>query len=122
MDQLASARDRSSYVVKVDFTDENGDTVVPTAATWTLTDGNGEVVNERSQTTIGSLAATVYLALSGDDLEYQTDDDDDTQRLLNLRVVVVEATYTSSLTGGPLPVKKAIKFKIEDLPQVPVPV
>lgn len=121
MDQLASARDRSSYVVKVDFTDENGDTVVPTAATWTLTDGNGEVVNERSQTTIGSLAATVYLALSGDDLEYQTDDDDDTQRLLNLRVVVVEATYTSSLTGGPLPVKKAIKFKIEDLPQVPLP-
>ena len=108
MQQLEDAKDRSSYVVQLDFTDEEGNAVVPVSATWTLTDGTN-VINNQEDVVIGSLASTVYIALSGDDLAY-TDGDH--------RVLVVEGTYLSSLTGATLPTNAGCWFRIIDLPQV----
>lgn len=112
MDQLINARDRGGYVVQVDFTDENGDPVVPTAAVWSLTDGNGAAVNGRTDVAISSLASTIYIALSGADLAART------TRTENIRALVVKATYLSSLTGTEFPLNKAVKFLISDLPGV----
>ena len=114
MDQLANATDQSSYVVKVDFTDESGDAVTPTAATWTLTDGNEDLVNSREDVTISSLAATISIPLSGADLDV----DEDGGRTENLSCLVISASYNSSLTGTLLPIRKAVKFLVTDLPQV----
>jgi len=114
MEQLENATDQSSYIVQVDFTDENGDPVTPVAATWTLTDGHGAIVNSREDVTIASLAATVYVAMYGADLDV----DESGDRTDNLRCLVVEATYNSSLTGGTLPLRKAVKFLVTDLPNV----
>jgi hypothetical protein len=112
MDQLDNAIDQSSYIVKVSFADESGTAITPTTASWTLTDGDGEIVNSREDVAITSLASSVYIALSGDDLVAGT------TRAENLRCLVIEGTYSSSLVGGTLPVKEAVKFLIEDLPQV----
>jgi len=114
MDQLADATDQSSYVVQVDFSDETGAEVTPTAATWTLTDGNGDLVNTRENIPVTSLASTIYVALSGADLDVEEAGD----RTENLRCLVVSASYNSILTGSLLPIKKAVKFLVTDLPQV----
>lgn len=114
MEQLADATDRSSYVIQIDFTDEAGDAVTPTAATWTLTDGADEVVNSRENIVVSTLASTIHVALSGADLDV----DEAGGRTENLRSLVVSASYNSSLTGTLLPIKKAVKFLVTDLPQV----
>ena len=114
MEQLSNADDKSSYIIQCDFTDETGTAITPTAATWTLTDGNGDLVNSREDVPVGTLSSTVYIALSGDDLDV----DETGARAANMRCLVVSATYTSSLTGTELPVKKAVKFMVTDLPQV----
>ena len=114
MDQHSNARDRGSYIEQVDFTDESGAAVTPISATWSLTDGNGAIVNSRQDVTITGLASTVYIALSGDDLAYAPSG----SRTDNQRILVVKATYLSSLTGTQLPKNNAVKFNISDLPDV----
>ena len=55
------AVEKSTYVVPVTFRDENGISVAPTAATWTLTNEYGVVINSRSDVAISPLAATVNI-------------------------------------------------------------
>lgn len=52
----------------VTFKDESGATVVPTSASWRLTDPYGNVANSRSAVAIDPLTSTVDLVLTGDDL------------------------------------------------------
>lgn len=100
------AVERSTYVVDLTFTDENGDAVTPTAVTWTLTDELGNVVNGRDAVS-ATAAATVTVVLSGLDLAVGGD-------LVGVwRRLLVEATYTSDLGAG-LPLKDEIRFKIGD--------
>ena len=102
-----SAVEQSTYVVKIDFLDEDGVAVTPTAATWTLTDPAGNVVNSRTAVSISSPASTVNVVLSGLDLAlegYST----------STRHFLVEATYNSTLGNG-LPLKAEATFEIEDL-------
>lgn len=114
MDQHSNARDRGSYIEQVDFTDESGAPVTPISATWSLTDGNGAIINSRQDVTITGLASTIYIALSGDDLAYNPTG----TRTDNMRTLVVKATYLSSLTGTQLPLNKAVRFNITDLPDL----
>lgn len=102
MISLAPANDRSSYIIQFDFTDETGAAVVPNSATWTLTNGSN-VINNRDTIAITPLASTVYVPLYGDDLAF-TDG--------GTRVLVLEGTYLSSLTGQILPIKAGCFFSI----------
>jgi hypothetical protein len=106
-----AAFDASSYVVKVDFKDETGAAVQPTSAAWTLTDGSGAVVNGRTSVAVAAPASTIYIALSGDDLDVAT-----TGLLARTRILVVSGQYNSSLVGGQLPVTAGVRFLIQDLP------
>ena len=100
------AVERSTYVVDLTFTDENGDAVTPTAVTWTLTDELGNVVNGRDGVTV-SPVAEVAVVLSGLDLAVGGD-------LAGLgRRLLVEATYDSDL-GSNLSLKDEVRFKIGD--------
>lgn len=101
------AVERSTFVITVSFTNEDGDPVIPSAATWKLTERDGTVVNSRTAVTISPLAASVDIVLSGADLALS-----DLRK--RYRMVTVEFTYSSALGAG-LPGKEQIGFYIDNL-------
>lgn len=101
------AVEQSTYVVKITFYDEDGALVTPTAATWTLTDPAGNVVNERADIEISGLTSSVDVLLTGDDLALEGYD-------TYTRHFTLEATYNSTL-GSDLPLKAVAIFEIEPL-------
>ena len=103
--------EKSTVVFTVAFTDEDGASVTPDSATFTLSDIKGNVVNAREGVTMSRLAASVDIVLSGEDLVIS-------ETLYNNdRVLTVEATYSSSLGSG-LPLKTQSLFTITDLTKV----
>lgn len=107
----AKAGDRSTYVVTVGFFDEAGAPVVPDSVKWTLSKADGTVVNQRDQVA-AQPETSLEILLSGDDLDAAADGP--------VRVVTVEATYTSTLGAG-LPLNAACSFSVENLVRVPAP-
>jgi len=89
------AVEQSTYVVTVDFTDENGDPVIPNSIAWTLSTEDGAIQNGRADMVIAAPAASVEIVLSGDDLEIGD------ELAANL-VLTVDAAYDSAL-GSDLP-------------------
>ena len=102
------AVEQSTYVVPVTFRDENGAAIAPTAATWTLTNEYGVVVNSRADVAISPLAATVNIVLTGADLAMLGELDN------RKRLLLVEATYSSSLGAG-LNLRDEIEFSVRPL-------
>lgn len=103
----AVAREASTFVVQAVFTNEDGDSVTPSAITWSLTDAAGTVVNARTDVAVSSPASTINIVLSGNDLLL-------TGYAGTVRILTVEATYTSALGSG-LPLKAAARFVVEPL-------
>lgn len=101
------ATERATYVIDVSFTNEAGVAVVPTAATWTLTDRAGTVINSRSAVSISPLASSVSIVLQGADLALP-----DMRK--RARFVTIEYTYNSTLGTG-LPGKVETEFYIDPL-------
>ena len=62
------AKAGGTYVVGVSFSDEDGNSVTPDSATWTLTDSDGDVVNNRQDVNISSLSESIEILLQGADL------------------------------------------------------
>ncbi len=113
MQQLTPANDKSSYYVTLDFFNEEGTPVSPTTATWTLTDGNGDIINQRDSVPIANpVGVSTTISLWGDDLAAGT------TRADNTRNLTVEATYVSITTGDEKPLTKAVRFMITDLPAI----
>jgi hypothetical protein len=105
--------EKSTLGIVVDFEDEDGNAVAPSSATWTLTDNNGNVINNRQDEAI-SPAASVTIVLSGDDLQITTDE---LSSGMVLRRLLVEGVYTSNL-GNDLPLKESCFFSIRNLAAV----
>lgn len=103
-----NAAEESTFVVNVAFTDEDSTAVTPTAATWTLTDCDGSIINSREDVTVSSLSSAIDIVLSGDDLALQSGSDNGS------RILLIEATYDSTLASG-LPLKDQAEFFIADL-------
>lgn len=108
---MENAIEGSTYAITVTFRDDEGALVVPSSATWTLSDPCGDVINARDGIAIGSLASSVTVVLSGNDLDLV--DDDDTGE----RIFTVEAVYSSDL-GNDLPMKSEVTFTITALVNV----
>jgi len=104
------AVEKSTYVVTMNFKDENDDAVVPTAATWTLSDGNGATINGRLDVVLSGLAAEMSVALSGDDLAIAAGFSGNAEK----RIFTVEATYNSDLGVG-LPLRDQLEFPVYNL-------
>ena len=101
------AREKGTYIVAATFRDESGDLICPLAATWTLTNDAGTVINSREDVTI-STSIEVEIVMSGDDLALSGVNDN------GERIVTVEATYDSTY-GKSLPLKESFIFYIDDL-------
>lgn len=105
------AKENSTYVITVTFTDEDGDAVVPTSITWSLTDKSGNVINDREDVAVAVPASSVDVVLSGADLAVGT-------ATAVQRYFLVEATYNSDLGTG-LPLNDECIFLLDGLVEVP---
>lgn len=103
--------EKSTVVFTAAFTDEDGDAVVPTAITWTLSDDTGNIINSREDVNVDTPASSIDIVVYGDDLAIIGDDDDGARRL------TISATYTSDLQAG-LPLKDSAKFTVTNLAAV----
>lgn len=101
------ANEQSTFVVTVAFKDEEGNDVTPTSMNWTLTDSDGNVINNRENVVVNSPSSSEDIVLSGDDLAV-TDENN------RVRILTVEAVYSSSL-GSNLPLKDDVTFTVDNL-------
>ena len=101
------AVEESTYIITAAFADENGDAVIPSAITWTLTDRSGTVINFRDEVAVAVPAALVNIVLSGDDLAG-----------IGLRILTVQGIYDSA-SGSNLPLNDEVIFMIDDVKILP---
>lgn len=107
------AKEEGTFVVTAEFTDEDGAAMTPTTIVWSLVDDDGQVINNLDQESI-TPGESVDIVLSGDDLQIlASETDQDYVR----RVVVIEATYSSSYGSG-LALKEQVGFVLENLRKV----
>jgi hypothetical protein len=104
------AVEKSTYIVTMNFKDENDDAVPPASGTWTLTDGDGNVINSREDVALSGLAAEMSVVLSGDDLALADGFSGNSES----RIFTVEATYNSDLGVG-LPLRDQLEFPVYNL-------
>lgn len=102
------AVEQSTFIIPITFRDEDGQAIAPTAATWTLTNEYGVVVNGRAAVPLSPLAATVNIVLTGADLRMLGELDN------RKRLLLVEAVYNSSLGIG-LNLREEIEFEVRPL-------
>lgn len=111
---VEKANEESTAILSVTFTDSEGALVVPTYATWTLSDGDNAVVNSRSEVPITPLASTVHIVMHGDDLALPVPRE-------RTRRVLVKAIYDSATYGSGLPMNEEFEFNIVDLRSMNAP-
>lgn len=80
------ATEGSTFVVPFSLTSDDGTTVTPSTARWSLTDMAGDVINERSAVVIASPAVSNEIVLTGDDLAGIAND-------AGYRVITVSGNY-----------------------------
>lgn len=97
------AAEQGTIVINAAFTDEDSASVVPDTLSWSLFNASGGVVNSRSAVSIGTPAANVDIALTGDDLDLSDG---------KYRYLLISGTYTSSL--GTLNLREQASFEILD--------
>ncbi len=100
-----TAIEGSSFKVTAVFYDESGNAVAPDTMTWTLTDEDGSVVNEREDIAITDPSSTESILLQGDDLVVDGNDPVE-------RIVTFEGTYTSADFGAGLPLVDESRFTL----------
>lgn len=106
------AREGSTFGIVAEFferttEDQEGTPIIPNEGlTWSLTDEDGNPVNDRTKEPLES-AATVVIVLSGGDLALVND-------YPVLRYVTIEGTY-NSLLGTNLALIDEVSFQIENL-------
>lgn len=103
------AVEKSTFAVDLAFTDEDDAAVAPDSVLWTLTDEDGNVINDREDES-ETPGSTMTILLSGDDLAFQAGESGESV----WRVLTIEATYTSDL-GARLPLKDSLKFPLRNL-------
>lgn len=107
------AREESTLVITCAFTDEDGDAVIPSAITWSLTDADGTEINSRTDVAVAVPASSINVVLSGNDLAIQSGETAD----IVWRYFIVEAVYDSDL-GSDLPLKDQVAFKLQNLKKI----
>ena len=102
------AHERSTYVVTVAFKDHDDKAVTPSTASWTLTKGDGVVVNSRSNVSISNPGSVETIVLQGADLAILDGFEEE------WRVLTVNFTYNALGYVG-LPGKNSFRFKVRNM-------
>jgi len=106
--QLKVARKGSTYVVTVDFENEDQEEMTPTTILWKLTDTGGDIINSREDE-VATPAASVNVVLSGNDLPVNGN------REYEAIWFIVYGTYTSNYGSG-LPYKEGTLINVYNIP------
>lgn len=101
----AYAKEEGTFVVNVAPEDEDDNPVIPVTARWTLTDSEGNVINNRLHVSL-TPAYSMDIVLQGDDLAIPGSS--------KSRILTVEATYNSSL-GNDLPLNDDYHFIVDNM-------
>ena len=104
--ETIEAVERSTFVIRASFADRNGTAVNPTGLTWTLTDEDGTVINDRRDVSASASGGYADIALSGADLAV-----DGTDRVK--RILSVSGTYTAA--HGSSPVRDEVHFFVRPM-------
>jgi hypothetical protein len=107
-----AAVEQSTYKITVTYKDEDGSGVVPNNATWTLTDGDGKVINARSDVVITVPGLTNDIWLQGADLACRSWQDE-------TRILTMSIDYDSGASTG-LPCKEQVSFVVKNLKAVEI--
>jgi len=111
------AKEESTFIIQMTFTDEDGDAVVPQSIKWHLMDINGlAYINSRQDVAVASPSSVVDVVLYGDDLQILSTESHKSEVK---RKFIVEATYNSDLASN-LPLKGETVFTIDNLSHVAV--
>lgn len=99
------ARKLGAYGIRLKFYDETASPMVPDSVAWTLTDKDGDVINDRDAVPIAEedLDSTMVITLSGQDLQEHASGEG--------RILFVQSTFTSDLGSG-LPLPEWIHFTV----------
>jgi hypothetical protein len=106
------AAEQSTFIITCAFADEDGNSITPTSAVWSLTDAYGNIINDLEREVIDPLAASIDIVLTGDDLQIvgQFEQDSD----LVSRKFLLEAIYDSD-AGSDLTLNEEASFSLENL-------
>ena len=99
-------KEKSTAVITLVFTDEDGNTVVPTNTEWQLSDLFGNIIN--GNTFASNPFTGTIVVLQGDDLQILSTSDNGDRRF------AVQGLYTSS-AGSNLPLNDEFEFNVCDL-------
>lgn len=104
------AEEGSTYIIRATWYDEDDTAVTPNTATWTLTNGDGIVVNSREDETIATPSTYNDIVLGADDLRCSSNRDE-------TRVLITEYTYDSD-AGADLPGTAQVSFMVQRIQTV----
>uniref|UniRef100_A0A6M3KYW2 Uncharacterized protein n=1 Tax=viral metagenome TaxID=1070528 RepID=A0A6M3KYW2_9ZZZZ len=104
------ADEGSTYVVRATYYDEDSNAVTPDSVVWTLTDGDGAIVNSREDVSIAVPSTYNDIVLGAADLKCSSGKDE-------TRVLMLEYVYDSS-AGNNLPGTAQVSFIVQKLQTV----
>lgn len=102
------AVEKSTYAIEVEFKNEDGEYTTPNELTWSLTDGDGNVINSRNQFAVTPFSSGEFV-LTGNDLLIQDSEASPAERRF-----LIEGTYDST-RGNNLPIREECVFYVRDL-------
>ncbi len=101
-----TAVEKSAFKITAKSYDESGNLIAPDTLNWTLTDIQGvKIINSRENVVVAVPGSTENILLSGDDLALDNNEKTD-------RIVLFEATYTSTEFGAGIPLRDESVFTI----------
>jgi len=100
------AVERSTFVVRASFFDEDDGEIIPDTLKWTLQDDQEVVINSKEDVVISIPDHEVDIVLSGADLILR-----DQRNVSEVRRLIIMATYTSTLGAG-LPLNEGVEFLV----------
>ncbi len=107
------AKEQSTYIIYASLLDSDGTALTPNDdIKWSLVDDENNVINSREDVPYESVASSLTITLTGDDLIIQGRSKSPEKRYL-----VIECTYDSDLGTG-LKFKHQVEFYVDNLHKV----
>lgn len=101
------AEEGSTYIIRATYYDEDGNAVTPATVTWTLTNGDGDIVNSREDISISTPSTYNDIVLGAADTKCSSFKDE-------TRKLILEYTYDSAAGTG-LPGTAQVSFIVQKI-------